>query len=89
MIGRYLIRILTVLDIMVQVLVFDGDPHETISDRAALARSRGRRWGCVLCRWLDRLNPGHCDRAMALISTPLVDRPDMAPPGRPKPGGGG
>ena len=75
--GNYLIRVLTVFDIMVQVLVFDGDPHETISDRAALRRQKGVRWGCVLCHALDWINPGHCDRALALISRPLIDLPDM------------
>lgn len=41
----------------------NGAPDETISHRAADARRRGQRWGCVLCGVLDRINPGHCDRA--------------------------
>lgn len=40
-----------------------GTLRQTISKRAALARDRGRAWGCVLCGLLDWLNPGHCDRA--------------------------
>lgn len=40
----------------------NGDPDETISSRAGKARLIGRRWGCVLCRLLDALDRGHCDR---------------------------
>lgn len=40
----------------------NGDPDETISSRAGKARLQGRRWGCVLCTLLDKLDPGHCDR---------------------------
>ena len=38
---------------------------QTISFRAATARGQGKSWGCVLCRWLDEVDPGHCDRALA------------------------
>lgn len=38
-----------------------GSEDETISSRAAKARRRGKRWGCVLCRLLDKIDPGHCD----------------------------
>ena len=38
----------------------NGDPDETVSSRANRARSEGRRWGCVLCRILDWLQPDHC-----------------------------
>lgn len=41
---------------------FNGNEDETISSRAARARMNGRRWGCVLCGLLDKLDPGHCDR---------------------------
>jgi len=41
----------------------NGDERETVSSRAARARDEGRRWGCVLCRLLDRLDTGHCDQA--------------------------
>jgi hypothetical protein len=30
----------------------------------AKARNAGREWGCLLCRFLNRIHPGHCDRAM-------------------------
>lgn len=41
---------------------FGGDEDETISSRAAKAALRGERWGCVLCKLLDKLDPGHCQR---------------------------
>lgn len=39
-----------------------GDEDETISSRAGKAARRGARWGCVLCRLLDHIDPGHCAR---------------------------
>jgi hypothetical protein len=41
-----------------------GSEDETISSRAAKAARRGDRWGCVLCRMLDRLDRGHCERVI-------------------------
>jgi hypothetical protein len=38
----------------------NGDHTETISSRANRARGECRRWGCVLCRILDWLQPNHC-----------------------------
>ena len=40
----------------------NGKLGQTISSRAAHARPA--RWGCLLCALLDRLDPGHCDRAL-------------------------
>lgn len=37
-----------------------GHEDETISSRAGKARLNGQRWGCVLCKWLDRFDPDHC-----------------------------
>lgn len=45
-------------------VVFNGVEGETISSRAAKAAKRGRRWGCVLCRLLDALDPGHCEKSI-------------------------
>jgi len=39
---------------------FGGDVDETISSRAAKASRKGKRWGCVLCKWLDWFDPDHC-----------------------------
>lgn len=40
-----------------------GSEDETLSSRSARARDRGERWGCILCKLLDRIDPNHCDRA--------------------------
>lgn len=42
----------------------NGDEDKTISHRAALARRAGRRWGCVLCRVLDAIDPDHCEKSV-------------------------
>lgn len=42
----------------------NGQVEQTISTRAARAQLRGRRWGCLLCGILDKLDPGHCARAL-------------------------
>ncbi|CAJ6184005.1 Uncharacterised protein [Burkholderia pseudomallei] len=62
-IGRYLLNFAVLLDEAVNT-IFGGSPNETISERAAKARNAGRRWGCVLCRALDRISRGHCDNAL-------------------------
>ena len=41
-----------------------GDPDETISSRAAKAEVRGKRWGCLLCKFLDKLDPNHCEKSI-------------------------
>ena len=40
-----------------------GDEDETISSRANRARIAGRRWGCVLCRFLDIFEKDHCRKS--------------------------
>lgn len=42
---------------------FGGSEDETISSRAARARDSGRKWGCILCKLLDRLDENHCDKS--------------------------
>ena len=42
----------------------NGKPRQWVSTRAAQARQVGQRWGCVLCKLLDRVDAGHCDRAL-------------------------
>jgi hypothetical protein len=41
-------------------VVANGDGKETISSRANRARQERRRWGCILCRWLDAIDKDHC-----------------------------
>jgi hypothetical protein len=60
---RYLFNFLILLD-QAGNTILGGSPNETISERAAKARNAGRRWGCVLCRFLNWVNKGHCDNAL-------------------------
>lgn len=39
---------------------FGGNEDETISSRAYKAAKQGRRWGCVLCGLLDKIQQDHC-----------------------------
>jgi hypothetical protein len=41
-----------------------GDEDETISSRAGRLRKEGKGWACVLCKVLDALDRGHCDRSI-------------------------
>ncbi len=38
----------------------NGNVDETISSRAHRAMLGGKRWGCLLCRFLDRFDKNHC-----------------------------
>lgn len=40
----------------------NGYLGQSISSRAA--HDRPQKWACLLCKLLDKLDPGHCDRAM-------------------------
>lgn len=61
--GRYLLNLLILLDQAGNTLA-GGSPNETISERAAKARNEGKEWGCMLCKFLGWINPGHCDNAL-------------------------
>ena len=41
-----------------------GDVDETISSRAGRLKKEGRGWACVLCRVLEWLEKGHCDKSI-------------------------
>jgi hypothetical protein len=56
-------RILIALDQLINTIL-NGYPHETISSRAEKARLNGKKWGCVLCKVLDRLDPNHCAKSL-------------------------
>ncbi len=43
---------------------FGGHEDETISSRAYKAATRGRRWGCILCKLLDKIQPNHCRQSV-------------------------
>lgn len=41
-----------------------GSEDETLSSRAARSRNAGEKWGCVLCKFLDILDPNHCTKSL-------------------------
>jgi hypothetical protein len=41
----------------------NGHEDETISSRANRARLERRRWGCVLCKFLDWFEKDHCEKS--------------------------
>lgn len=43
---------------------FKGNPDETASSRAGRAARKGDRWGCILCKLLDKLDPDHCEKSI-------------------------
>ena len=62
-ITRYVWNLLIAIDQLVNTLLA-GHPDETISSRAAKANRQGKRWGCVLCRLLDVVDPDHCEKSI-------------------------
>lgn len=56
---QYVLNVLVAADALLNTIL-GGLPDETISARAARAQQAGRRWGCILCRLLDRLEQDHC-----------------------------
>lgn len=56
-------RVLVGLDVAANAVLND-DTIQTISKRAALARNSGKRWGCVLCKLLDKADKNHCDKQL-------------------------
>lgn len=58
----YLWNIIIWFDQGVNVVFMRGDPDETVSSRAAKAQRKGRRWGCVLCRFMDFFDKNHCEK---------------------------
>lgn len=57
------LRMATAMDEAANVAV-NGYGDTTISARAARARNRGKRWGCVLCRLLDSVDADHCGKML-------------------------
>ena len=49
---RYTLNVLLWIDEGGNTLT-GGSPNETISERAAKAWHDGKKWGCVLCKFLD------------------------------------
>lgn len=55
----YTINLLVAIDQFINA-VFGGLPDETISSRAAKAELNGKKWGCVLCKILNKFDKDHC-----------------------------
>lgn len=42
---------------------FNGKSNETISSRANRARKENAKWGCMLCRLLNKIEHNHCQNS--------------------------
>lgn len=42
-----------------------GNGKKTISRSTGEAQTRGEKWACVLCRFLDWFDPEHCQKSLA------------------------
>lgn len=69
----YLNQLLMVTDEVFNV-IFGGYADETISLRAARKRDLGVKWGCVLCKLLDKIVKNHCDHAIAREHESIIRR---------------
>ncbi len=78
-VARYLLNWLILLDEALNTLV-GGDPGETVSSRAGKAQARGRSWACVLCRVLDWIRPGHCEKSILPYVGSRAVSPDAIAP---------
>lgn len=63
--GQKITRILVAFDQLANAMM-NGYPDETISSRAAKAARRGEPWACVLCKFLDLFQKGHCEKVIEL-----------------------
>ncbi|ALF01681.1 hypothetical protein CPT_Percy47 [Caulobacter phage Percy] len=57
--GRYFWNLLIALDQLLNTLLA-GNPDETLSSRAYKASLKGKAWGCILCKLLDKIDKNHC-----------------------------
>lgn len=64
MLKQYLLNVLIWIDQGFNVVIMKGDPDETVSSRAAKAQLKGKRWGCVLCNFLNKLDRNHCEKSI-------------------------
>jgi hypothetical protein len=61
--GAWALNQLIALDQAFNALL-GGDPDETLSSRAGKAKKDNKRWGCVLCGFLDWFDDGHCEKSV-------------------------
>ena len=60
---RYIWNVLVSLDQLGNSLL-GGWPDETVSSRSARSFRIGGRFGRFMCWWLNKLEPGHCEKAI-------------------------
>lgn len=58
------LRLLLAVDQLFNVALLNGDEDETISSNAGKRARDGIGWACVLCRFLDLLDPNHCEKSV-------------------------
>jgi len=63
MIKLYVLNVLIGIDQLANALLA-GSPDETISSRAGKGQKEGKRWACLLCRFLDYLQKDHCAKSI-------------------------
>lgn len=63
MLGRYIMNWLRWWDQGLNVLT-GGDSLETLSSRAGKGQREGKKWACILCRFLDLFQRDHCARSI-------------------------
>ena len=60
---RYILNWLLWLDQGANCLL-GGDPQETLSSRIGKVAADGHKWAVLVCKVLDWLDPGHCQRSV-------------------------
>jgi hypothetical protein len=60
--GRYVLNVAEAFDRLLNAILL-GDPMQTISHRAYLARQHNQEWACLLCKVLDFFQKDHCAKA--------------------------
>ena len=53
------------LDRFLNALLFFGLADQTVSYHAATEQAKGKRWACILCKWLSwTVETNHCTRTL-------------------------
>ena len=75
----YLQRVGLALDELLNVVLLNGRPDQTVSLNAALAERRGERWGCLLCKALAKvIEPDHCAKQFSGSPSSLMTAARLA-----------
>jgi hypothetical protein len=72
--GPYWLRAIVAIDELTNVAIYDGNPHETISQHCGWDHGTKRATWLVnvTYRLLDYFFPGHCEEAIAGVVRPAV-----------------